>query len=415
MHPRSLHFPSQAQLVFPLLALAEEAGGQLESKVAYRALADKFALPDALRQGAISLPCGQRHKLWERHVRFVKERAKDAGYLTSATRGLWQLTDEGSEAVRRADSGVVIQLVVDEEKNLVGAQVHLSVGLPTVHTLHCGDARDMSWIGSGEIPLIVTSIPYFDLKEYDHVAGQLADVRSYDDFVAAMTDAMRECYRVLMPGGRAAINVGDVLRSRSKHGTHEVLPLHADMLVGCRRIGFQALTGILWHKFSNCRYEEGAGGVLGQPSMPRMVIKSESESILLFKKPGPNFSATPAEREASRISKADWQRWVRPIWSDVPGAKATARHPAPWPVEVPYRLIRMNSYSGPMPQTVLDPFGGEFNTSIAAMRAQRSSVGNELSPRYVEHGIAAVHAEAQRLLAASNPVIESSAGAAIVK
>jgi modification methylase len=394
--------PGQAQLVFPLLAAAADAGGAIRSQDAYVTLADWHGLPEEIRSETVELKCGQRHNLWERHVRFAKERAKHAGFIVAGEApGIWRLTDEGKEAVRRAQTAVVARVVTDTDGNAVGAQIELNTAIPTIHSLHCGDARDLSWISSGEIPLIVTSIPYFDLKEYEHASGQLADIVSYEKFVDAMADAMRECYRVLTPGGRIAVNVGDVLRSRSKHGTHEVLPLSADLTVACRRIGFSALTGIIWQKMSNCSYEEGRGGVLGQPGMPRMVIKSETENILLFKKPGPNFSATKEQREASRIAKDEWQKWVRGIWSDIPGQRAGANHPAPYPVEVPYRLIRMLSYTGPEAHTVLDPFAGGFTTAKAAMRAQRHSASVEIAPGYFRRGIEILQEEAQRIVSAA--------------
>jgi DNA modification methylase len=397
MHPRSKNLPSQAQLVFPLLQLAHELGGKVTPEEAYKELAVRHDLPTMVHDESVVLECGQRHNLWERHVRFARERAKKAGYISGSKRAVWELTDEGKEAVAKAESAVQVRVVLDSSGKPVGAQIELNVGLPTVHTLHCGDARHMPWIGDGQIPLVVTSVPYFDLKAYEPTVGQLADIRSYDNFVSALTDSMRECFRVMTPGARMAINVGDVLRSRSKHGTHEVLPLSADLQVGGRRVGFQGLTGIIWNKLSNCGYESGGRGVLGQPGMPRMCIKQETEQILLFKKPGPNFSATREQREASRIGKAEWQKWVRAIWNDVPGARATKDHPAPFPVEIPFRLISMLSYTGPEPQTVLDPFGGRFNTTIAAMRARRSSVGNEIGEGYFLSGVEAVKAEARRL------------------
>jgi site-specific DNA-methyltransferase (adenine-specific) len=180
--------------------------------------------------------------------------------------------------------------------------------------------------------------------------------------------------------------------------------------VSCRKIGFSALTGIIWQKLSNCSYEEGGAGILGQPGMPRMVIKAETENILLFKKPGPNYHATPSERESSRIPKDDWKKWVRAVWNDVPGARATPEHPAPYPVEIPYRLIRMLSYTSPEgAATVLDPFAGSFKTAVAAMRAQRSSASVEIGPGYFRKGIDAMRREANRLVEAGSLVTAAAA------
>ncbi len=400
MHPPSKKLPQQAQLVLPLLQVARERGGKVTPAEAYAELASRHGLTDAVTRETIVVGGGRAHNLWERHVRFARERAKASGYLTSGGRGVWELTDEGAEAAEKAESAVQVRLVVDKAGRPLGAQIQLAAAIPTVHTLHCGDARDMGWISPGSIPLVVTSVPYFDLKKYESIDGQLADVRSYEDFVTAMIDAMRECFRVMTPGARMAINVGDVLRSRAAHGTHEVLPLSADLQIGCRRVGFQALTGIIWNKLSNCSYAAGGRGVLGQPGQPRMCIKMETENILMFKKPGAYFSATPEQRAASKITKEDWQTWVRAIWQ-IPGARSTPEHPAPFPVEIPRRLISMFSFTGPEAHTVLDPFGGRFTTSIAAMRTGRNSVCNEISPRYFESGLARVEAEAARLATAA--------------
>jgi site-specific DNA-methyltransferase (adenine-specific) len=175
------------------------------------------------------------------------------------------------------------------------------------------------------------------------------------------------------------------------HGTHHLLPLHADLLVRSRNYGFQALNGIIWNKLSNCNYEQGGGGYLGKPGQPNGVIKSELEHILFLKKPGPYRSPTPEQQAASRISPEEHAAWFRPIWSDIPGARATKQHPAPWPVEVPYRLIRMFSFVG---DDVVDLFSGRFNTTVAAMRAGRNSIGLDIGPGYVAEGIrhAAHHA-----------------------
>ena len=376
--------PSQSQLVFPLLELAARNGGEIKARDAYEALATSFAVPSHVRHATVRLAGGQLCNLWERHVRFGKLKAQTSEFLFSSAPGTWRLTDEGVEAVDHATAAVCVRVFVDEVQQPIAAQIELRVGIPTVHTIRRGDARDLSWIASDSIPLVVTSIPYFDLLEYEHIDGQLADIRSYEEFVGHMTDAMRECFRVMTPGARMALNVGDVLRSRARHGTHEVLPLSADMLVNCRRVGFQALTPIIWHKLQNGRHGSRAGAVFGQPHMPRMCIKSETEHILLFKKPGDYARTTAEQREASRISREHWQKWVRPIWTDVPGARRCGDHPAPFPLEIPRRLISMFSYTGPTPDTVLDICGGRGTTAMAAMESKRSSVTVEIAPRYFQ-------------------------------
>jgi site-specific DNA-methyltransferase (adenine-specific) len=162
-----------------------------------------------------------------------------------------------------------------------------------------------------------------------------------------------------------------------------VMPLHADISVHCRRIGFDYLTPILWYKIANAVTEvEGNGaGFLGKPYEPNAVIKNDVEYVLIFRKPGAYRSPTPEQRVLSLIDKEDHQRWFRSIWTDVTGATTRKGHPAPFPVELAYRLIRMFSFVG---DTVLDPFLGSGTTTEAAIRADRSSVGYEIEPAYYE-------------------------------
>jgi DNA modification methylase len=251
---------------------------------------------------------------------------------------------------------------------------------PTTHQLHCGDARDLSWIPDDSIHLIVTSPPYWTLKKYNDYPGQVGDIADYEVFLNELDKVWAHCERVLVQGGRLVCVVGDVcLARRHNQGRHQVIPLHADISVRCRRIGLDYLTPILWHKISNATLEVANGNsFLGKPYEPNAILKNDVEYILMLRKPGAYRKPTDRQRALSRIDKVDYGKWFRPFWSDITGA-STRDHPAPYPVNLAYRLIRMFSFVG---DTVLDPFLGTGTTTIASMKCDRNSVGNELDPEY---------------------------------
>ena len=248
------------------------------------------------------------------------------------------------------------------------------------HLVLRGDARDLSSLGDRSIHLVVTSPPYWTLKEYNEGNGQLGAIGDYERFVAELGQVWRECHRLLVPGGRLVIVVGDVCLSRRQYGRHVVVPLHASILESCRELGFDNLAPIIWYKIANANFEMGgAGGFLGKPYEPNAVIKNDIEFILMQRKPGGYRSPSPAARVLSLISAAEHREWFRQIWT-IPGA-STRQHPAPYPRELASRLIRMFSFVG---DTVLDPFLGTGTTSVAAVRAGRNSVGVEVDREYVE-------------------------------
>jgi DNA modification methylase len=254
-------------------------------------------------------------------------------------------------------------------------------GPATTHTLNLGDARMLDWIPDESVHLVVTSPPYFNLKEYNRHPGQLGAMDDYEAFHDALDEVWKHCYRVLVPGGRLVCNVGDVcVARRANGGRHLVLPLHADIAVRCRRIGFDYLTPILWNKIANAVFEASGngGGFLGKPYEPNAIIKNDVEYILMLRKHGKYRNPTEEQRATSRLSKDEQAKWFRPIWTDVTGA-STKDHPAPYPVELAYRLVRMFSFTG---DTVLDPFAGSGTTSIAALKCDRNSIANELDPKY---------------------------------
>ena len=133
----------------------------------------------------------------------------------------------------------------------------------TEHKLHLGDARDLSWIPDESVHLVVTSPPYWTLKDYEHSPGQLGDVQDYEAFLSELDKVWSECKRVLVPGGRICCVVGDVCFSRKQSGRHYIMPLHADIQVRTRRVGLDCLTPILWYKIANGVSEsEGNGGAI---------------------------------------------------------------------------------------------------------------------------------------------------------
>jgi site-specific DNA-methyltransferase (adenine-specific) len=188
-----------------------------------------------------------------------------------------------------------------------------------------------------------------------------------------------------------------------------VLPLHADIAVRARRIGFDYLTPILWHKIANAAFEaEGNGsGFLGKPYEPNAIVKNDVEHILMLRKPGAYRRPSDEQRATSRLTKEEQSSWFRPIWTDLTGA-STRDHPAPYPIELAYRLIRMFSFTG---DTVLDPFLGTGTTTIAAMKANRNSVGNEIDPGYFAHAREGVQRAAALGPSGFEPVIRLRAPA----
>jgi modification methylase len=254
-------------------------------------------------------------------------------------------------------------------------------GGPTSHLVVEGDARDLAFIETESVHLVCTSPPYGSLKEYPDHPGQLGNIPVYDEFLDELDKTWKECLRVLVPGGRIACVVGDVCISRRKGGRHHVLPLSADIQVRARHIGFDNLTPIRWLKIANLRLEASRSSrFLGKPNLPNGVVKNDIEHILLLRKPGGYRSPTAEQERLSHITTDDYARWFAPFWSDVPGQLRNG-HPAPYPTEVPRRLIRMFSFVG---DTVVDPFCGTGTTALAAVETGRNSISVEIDPTYVD-------------------------------
>src|SRR5260370_24543484 len=284
---------------------------------------------------------------------------------------VYPLNDPQTDLHRIAKDKRLIKLIEDAVQKI-----------PTSHSLNLGDARDMSKLEPGSVHLVITSPPYWTLKEYRDSHGQMGHIENYEEFLAELDKVWVHCLRVLVPGGRLICIVGDVCLSRRKNnGRHTVVPLHASIQEHCRRLGFDNLGPIIWHKIANAAYEVANGaGFLGKPYEPNSVIKNDIEFVLMERKSGGYRTPDLATRILSVISDENHKDWFQQIWSGLTGA-STRQHPAPYPLELAERLIRMFSFVG---DTVLDPFLGTGTTSVAAAKTGRNSIGFEVDEHYFD-------------------------------
>jgi len=251
----------------------------------------------------------------------------------------------------------------------------------TLHQIIEGDARDLRFIPNESVHLVCTSPPYAFLKEYPRNSGQLGNIASYEKFLAELDHVWAECLRVLVPGGRVACVVGDVCISRRTGGRHHVLPLSADLQVRARHLGFDNLTPIRWLKVANIKLEASRSSrFLGKPNLPNGIVKNDLEHILFFRKPGGYRKPTVDMEKRSFIPTDGYVKWFSPVWTDVTG-QLRRDHPAPYPLEIPRRLIQMFSFVGDI---VLDPFAGTGSTTMAAIETGRNSIAVEIEPNYVD-------------------------------
>lgn len=284
---------------------------------------------------------------------------------------------------------------IAKDPQLIALIERASQEIPTRHDLYLQDARRMPFLHPESVHLIVTSPPYWTLKQYPQVEGQLGGVAEYAEFVEELDKVWRQCFRALVPGGRLICVVGDVCLSRRKNnGRHTVVPLHSSIQEHCRFLGFDNLAPIIWHKISNAAYEvENGSSFLGKPYEPNAVIKNDVEFILMERKPGGYRSPSMATRVLSVISAENHQKWFQQIWTGLTGA-STRQHPAPYPLELAERLVRMFSFVG---DTVLDPFMGTGTTNLAAALWGRNSIGVEVVPTYFDHACRRLQQEIPRL------------------
>ncbi|WP_455633970.1 DNA-methyltransferase [Parabacteroides sp.] len=245
--------------------------------------------------------------------------------------------------------------------------------MPTKHTIIYGDSRKMSLIQDESVQLIVTSPPYWQLKDYG-IDAQIGFNDSYEEYVNNLNLVWSECFRVLEPGCRLCINIGDQFARSVYYGRYKVIPIHSEIIRFCEERGFDYMGSIIWQKTTSM-HTTGGDKVMGSFPYPRGgIVKIDFEYILIFKKFG-NAKATSKEtREKSKLTKEEWDECFSSHWI-FEGARQD-KHIAVFPEELPKRLIKMFSFVG---DTVLDPFMGSGTTALAAKNLCRNSIGYEIN------------------------------------
>jgi len=249
--------------------------------------------------------------------------------------------------------------------------------MKTKHKIIIGDARDMKEVKDGSVHLIITSPPYWQLKDYGS-NQQIGFNDSYEDYINNLNLVWRECFRVLQDGCRLCINVGDQFARSVYYGRYKIIPIRTEIIKFCEMIGFDYMGAIIWQKQTTMNTTGGAT-VMGSFPYPRNgILKIDYEFILIFKKPGNPPKVSKDIKEKSKLSKEEWSEYFSGHWN-FNGERQT-KHLAMFPKELPRRLIKMFSFIGDI---VLDPFLGSGTTTLAAKNLGRNSIGYEINKKFL--------------------------------
>ncbi|MDL2222365.1 thermonuclease family protein [Parabacteroides sp. OttesenSCG-928-N08] len=247
----------------------------------------------------------------------------------------------------------------------------------TTHQIINGDSRQMSELNDQSVHLIVTSPPYWQLKDYG-TDDQIGFHDDYETYINHLNLTWQECFRVLHDGCRLCINIGDQFARSTYYGRYKIIPIHTEIIKFCETIGFDFMGQIIWQKTTTMNTSGGAS-IMGSYPHPRNgIVKLDFEYILLFKKQGKPPVPTKEQKEKAIMSNEEWNSYFNGHWY-FSGAKQD-KHLAMFPEELPHRLIRMFSFPG---ETVLDPFMGSGTTASVAKKLNRNSIGYEINPRFI--------------------------------
>lgn len=243
----------------------------------------------------------------------------------------------------------------------------------TEHKIIFGDSRSLNQIKDKSVQLIITSPPYWQLKDYG-TEDQIGFNDSYEEYINNLNLVWKECNRVLADGCRLCINIGDQFARSVYYGRYKVIPIRTEIIRFCESLGMDYMGAIIWQKTTTMN-TSGGGAIMGSFPYPRNgILKMDYEFILLFKKLGNAPKPTPQQKAASEITKEEWSLYFSSHWN-FNGVKQMG-HIAMFPEELPKRLIKMFSFAG---ETVFDPFAGSGTTSLAAKHLGRNSIGYEIN------------------------------------
>ena len=249
----------------------------------------------------------------------------------------------------------------------------------TRHRIITGDSRHMGELKDKSVQLVITSPPYWQLKDYG-TNDQIGFNDSYEDYINNLNLVWNECYRVLDNGCRLCVNIGDQFARSVYYGRYKVIPIRTEIIKFCETIGFDYMGAIIWQKKTTTNTTGGAS-IMGSFPFPRNGILSiDYEFILLFKKLGAPKRPDKRNKELSRLTKEEWKEYFSGHWNF--GGVKQDGHIAMFPEELPKRLIKMFSFVGDI---ILDPFLGSGTTSLAAKNRDRNSVGYEINHEFIPY------------------------------
>ncbi len=249
--------------------------------------------------------------------------------------------------------------------------------MKTHHKIINGDSRQMTELPDSSVHLIITSPPYWQLKDYG-TENQIGFHDSYENYINNLNLVWKECYRTLHNGCRLCVNIGDQFARAVYYGRYKVIPIREEIIKFCETIGFDYMGAIIWQKVTTSN-TTGGGVQMGSYPYPRNgILKLDYEFILIFKKLGESPRPTTEQKERSKMTAEEWNTFFAGHW-DFAGARQSG-HIAMFPEELPRRLIKMFSFVG---ETVLDPFLGSGTTALAAKNNDRNSVGYEINPEFI--------------------------------
>ena len=249
--------------------------------------------------------------------------------------------------------------------------------METKHNIIIGDSRLMQEIPDSSVHLIVTSPPYWQLKDYG-TQKQIGFYDSYEDYINNLNLVWNECYRIIQPGCRMVINIGDQFARSVYYGRYKIIPIRTEIIKFAEIIGFDYMGAIIWQKKTTMNTTGGAS-IMGSYPYPRNgIVELDYEFILLFKKPGKSDKPDLKIKKQSELSKEEWKEYFSGHWHF--GGVRQDKHLAMFPEELPKRLIKMFTFVG---DTVVDPFLGSGTTSLAAKNLNRNSIGYELNKEFL--------------------------------